>query len=171
MTEPRDPNGHDDTAETDVPDERDDATLAALAAAVAAHDPVPEALVEAAKAAYTWRTIDAELAALSYDSLLEGAGSVRSAGGGPRALSFEHGPLVLDLEIDEARDGAHLSGQIVPAQDVTLELHGASGVTAVEVDPLGRFRVAPLPDTRFRLAVRLPQGSGPSLVVTEWIAA
>ncbi len=37
-------------------------------------DPVPQAVVDAARAAYTWRTIDAELAELTADSAMASAG-------------------------------------------------------------------------------------------------
>jgi hypothetical protein len=73
-----------------VPDEADEAALeAGLRDAAARFDPVPAELIQAAVAAFSWRTADAELAALAFDSLLDQPGDalVRSAGG-PRLLSF-----------------------------------------------------------------------------------
>ncbi len=43
---------------------RDDELLGMLRAALEASDPVPEAVLDAARASFTWRMIDAELAAL-----------------------------------------------------------------------------------------------------------
>src|SRR3954447_12070309 len=70
----------------------DDATLEELRALLTRMDPVPDRLDEAARAAFTWRTIDAELAELmadSADALDESALALRSATVGPRMLSFE----------------------------------------------------------------------------------
>ncbi|MGA9597612.1 MAG: hypothetical protein WBV06_15770, partial [Acidimicrobiia bacterium] len=55
----------------------DDQLLARIAGALAA-DPVPEAVLDAARATFTWRTIDAELASLVFDSADEGLVGVRS---------------------------------------------------------------------------------------------
>jgi len=45
----------------------DEKLIEALREAFASADDVPAAFVEAGKAAFAWRTIDAELAALTYD--------------------------------------------------------------------------------------------------------
>ena len=49
----------------------DDELLAALGRALQAQEVVPDAVLEAAKGAYAWRTIDAELAALTFDSVAD----------------------------------------------------------------------------------------------------
>jgi hypothetical protein len=46
----------------------DDALLSAVRVALATHDDVPASFVEMGKASFAWHDIDAELAALSYDS-------------------------------------------------------------------------------------------------------
>ena len=46
----------------------DDALLAALRRIPRHADPVPGPVLEAARGSFTWRTIDAELAELAYDS-------------------------------------------------------------------------------------------------------
>ena len=78
----------------------DDATTEADLRALFAHvDPVPPLLDDAARAAFTWRTIDAELAELmrdSADASEEAALLVRS-GGGPRQA---------ELRVAAARDRA-----------------------------------------------------------------
>ena len=45
--------------------------MEALARAVQAIEPVPADVVAAAKASFTWRTIDAELAELTFDSVAD----------------------------------------------------------------------------------------------------
>ena len=57
----------------------DDRLLDLLTRALSQADPVPEHVVEAARASFTWRTIDAELAELVYDSAGEELVGVRSA--------------------------------------------------------------------------------------------
>lgn len=68
----------------------DDRLVAELAAALAPPD-VPAGVVEAAKAVYTWRTLDAQLAALAYDSAKSGESLIGVRGGSaqPRSLAFE----------------------------------------------------------------------------------
>ena len=46
----------------------DEQLLSDVGAAIAAADEVPASVIEAAKASFTWRTVDAELAELVFDS-------------------------------------------------------------------------------------------------------
>jgi hypothetical protein len=127
-----------------------------------AWEPAPEALVAAAKAAFTWRTIDADLASLSYDSLLDlAAAGVRRAGDGDAVLVFEGAGarLVVLLAAGAAR------GQLVPAEAATVTLLGPDG-------ELGRYAVAG--DGRFDVpltvghAVRLRLDLGGGSLLTSW---
>src|SRR5580700_7976020 len=110
-----------------VPDEADEAALeAGLRDAAARFDPVPAELIQAAVAAFSWRTADAELAALAFDSLLDQAGDalVRSAGG-PRLLAFQAGQLTIEVEVTGTGSSRELVGQLIPAQRAGLEIrHG-----------------------------------------------
>ena len=88
----------------------DDRLLEDLGAALRGVAPASEAMLAAGEAAYAWRTVDAELAALCYDSHLDGellmrGGSV-SAGLPTRSLVFEGRALSVDIEITpETRPG------------------------------------------------------------------
>ena len=88
----------------------DDELLAELREAVAEADLVTDRQREAARAAFTWRTVDAELAELLHDSALESAARARRRHA-PRTLSFASGPLTLEVEID----GDTVMGQVVGA--------------------------------------------------------
>jgi len=122
----------------------DEALLSALRAAVADAPPVPQSAVDAARAAYAWRDVDAELAllALAYDSCLEDCAVVRDAGGAAgRTLVFDGDGLSLEVELCEG-----IEGQLIPPQPGRVELVDARGTLAqTRADQMGCFRL-PLPD-------------------------
>ena len=145
----------------------DEQLLAELGEALRAARAVPRGFVEAGKAAYTWHDVDAELAALTYDSALDEQvfAAVNRAEPAPlRALTFVSTGLTVELEVtDDA-----LLGQIVPPQPGELEEHLADGrVTTAPIDELGCFVVRPIPSGSFRLHCRTAGGAA---VLTDWIA-
>src|SRR4051812_7867434 len=88
-----------------------------LRALVARMDPVPELVSDGARAAFTWRTIDAERAELMRDSgeLEAGERARRSAGVGPRMLSYESPRLAIEAEVSMTGPRTRrLVGQITP---------------------------------------------------------
>jgi hypothetical protein len=132
-------------------------TESELRAVVAHLDPVPELVREAARAAFTWRTIDAELAELMRDSAEEDAGVLVRSGGGQRQLSFESPRLGIELEVTAT--GARtrrLVGQLLPPTPatVTVERPGEDGLS-VQADELGRFALDGLRAGAMRLHVAL----------------
>ena len=155
----------------------DEELLNELGACLRAAEEVPSAFVAAAKATWTWRTIDAELAELTYDSAHHQPTAVREGAAGAeqatlRALTFAAGGVSIDLEVV---DGA-VVGQLIPARSAALVLE-QSGVDphgrpiesriAVPVDDVGWFRLSPVPEGRFRLTCTMPSGG---CVVTGWIS-
>src|SRR5688572_4809057 len=105
-------------------------------------DPVPQMLDDAARAAFGWRTVDAEIAELLRDSAdtTDDAALLVRSGGGPRQLSFESPQLGIELEVTETGPGERrVAGQLLPPGDatVTLERPGADPVN-VQADDLGR---------------------------------
>lgn len=133
-------------------------------------DPVPEILVDAARATLSWRTIDAELAELTTDSLLEGA-AVRS-GRAPRLLTFTAGAATLVVEVAEhvrgAGIGRRLLGQILSPRPAEVEVRHAAGTTSVTADEFGRFRAEEVPPGPISLACRFGGALQPQLV-TSWV--
>lgn len=144
----------------------DDRFLAAVRQAHAAERAVPEEFVAAGKAIFVWQDIDAELAALTYDSAVDEAGAAtRGAEHATlRALIFATPELTIELEVGHEA----LLGQVVPARPGTACTHLVTGdvVTSV-IDESGCFVFRPAPAQAFRLQCR-PSGGGN--VVTDWIA-
>jgi hypothetical protein len=144
--------------------------LAELRALFARVDPVPERLDEAARGAYTWRTIDAELAELMRDSAEvadESELALRSAAVGPRMLSFETPRVAIEAEVTETGPRSRrLVGQIIPplAAAITLEQGGVRLETAA--DELGRFSFDGLGAGPARLRAALPDGG--MEIATPW---
>ena len=149
----------------------DDELLEVLARAVQATEPVPAEVVAAAKASFTWRTIEAELAELTFDSVADtdALAGVRGPGG-PRALTFEHDDVVVELDVTEDAGRRTLVGHITPAPLDGVELHQAAATEPVrlEADSFGRFRVPGLAAGPFRLLCRFRQDARSS-VLTQWV--
>ena len=122
-------------------------------------DPVPQLLEDGARAAFTWRTVDAELAELMRDSAEaeEEAGSLVRGGHGPRQLSFESPRLGIELEVTATGPRERrLEGQLLPpaTATVTVERPGEDGLS-VQADELGRFVLDGLKAGVVRLHVAL----------------
>jgi hypothetical protein len=142
--------------------------LAMLASALRAEQEVPGSLVDAGKAVWTWRSVDAELAALTYDSAVAGAGhqlvATRSEAASLRSLTYASQNLTIELEVTREA----LLGQVQPAQAARVEVVTRSGaLTRVEVDDVGWFTVRPVPRDPFRISCTTVDGS--VKVVTAWI--
>lgn len=135
-------------------------------------DPPPALLGEFARAALGWRTIDAELAELSYDSAVDEslAGAVRGATRAPRLLTFDVGEVTVEVEVTAQGAGRSLAGQVVPMQSTVIEVRHSAGSTTVDTDELGRFAVEGLPAGPMSLRCRLADGGGVRVVQTDWSA-
>ena len=149
-----------------TPPRRDDySLLTELGEALAAAGEVTDEMRRAAAAAYTWRSIDDELAlaSLVFDSDLDEARLVRDTGSEPvRHVVFERGDIAVDLEI--SHDG--LLGQLAPPEsvDVVVQLRDGTQVLA-QADELGLFSLSPAPTQPFRLRATV---AGTRLV-TDWV--
>ncbi|MET7656528.1 hypothetical protein [Streptomyces sp. NPDC005486] len=134
-----------------------------LRQAAAILDPVPAELRRAAIEAYALRDLDARIAELTFDSLVD-AIPVRGAVDVPRMLTFHTGGLTVDVEVTD--EG--LLGQLLPPQSASIEvLRGPRAGTALTADDLGRFACDAPPSGPFALRLR----TGAEVVVTEWLRA
>ena len=141
----------------------DDELLELLGRALRVADPVPEHVMEAARAASTWRTIDQELAELVFDSATELAG-VRSEDTA-RQLTFRAPGVEIEvMMVDES--SRRVVGQLVPPQAATIRLTGGDRETDQEVDRLGRFTFDGVPPGPIRLSVLV---DGARIVTTQWV--
>jgi hypothetical protein len=156
-----------DHGEEDMSDEQ---LMEALGSGLRAAERVPSEVVAAAKASYTWREIDAELAALTYDAITETPelAGVRSSGSGPRALTFEHGDVVVDVEIDD--DGTVI-GHVAPSSVEWVEVHQATvgQPLRVDADDRGRFRAPGVGHGPFRLLCRFGADAPFPMLLTDWV--
>jgi len=143
----------------------DEVLLEALAQAIRSRRAVPPEWIAAAKNAFAWRNIDAELALLTYDStqVSAAAAATRAESASIRALTFSSPRLTIELEVTEDS----LLGQVVPAQAAMIEVETREGVeTSVSSDEIGCFSVHPIPVGSFRLRCRAVDSSD---VLTGWI--
>lgn len=151
--------------------ERDLETV--LGEALAAEREVPDGWREAAQAAYTWRNVEEELLALTYDSQQLAGSSVRGTEE-PRTLEFAAEGLTLEVEVDDGRLTGRLTssatGELVghaaglTAGDVVLE-RADGGTRPVAADASGFFSLHGESRGVVRFAVRV----GDTRLVSEWI--
>ncbi|MGY1823995.1 hypothetical protein [Geodermatophilus sp. SYSU D00079] len=147
---------------TPGPDE-DDRLLDLIAQAVRSVGPIPPAVRAAGEAAWSWRTVDAELAALTSDSTAGDPALVRSADVAPRTLVFEGGRLAVELSVTE--EG--LLGQLVPPTEGEVTLLGRDGVLDhTAVDEVGCFTFELPAGGEVQLRCGTPAG----VLRTEWFS-
>ncbi len=152
-------------------DDPDDTELEEqLRQAAARFEPVPADLMRTAVGAYTWRTIDADLAELVFDSAIDhdDAALVR----GPqqeRLLSFRAGELTIDVEIAGTGSVRSLIGQLVPPRPAAIEIRQGADARTVEADELGRFSAARLRAGPICLRFSTGEQAGGRAVVTDWV--
>lgn len=151
------------------PGEADARLLDALRAVAGTADPVPSTVVQAARASFTWRSIDAELAELAYDSLLDDALLVGVRGGeSPRSLTFEAPDVVVEVEVVEAGARRRLLGQLIPPLGAEIHIRHSGGMVRVEADDVGRFTASGVAPGPVSLRCKV-QGREDAPVETPWV--
>lgn len=157
--------GHPPRSEDD-----DNALVAELGRLFATIDPVPEPVQIAARVAIDWRTLDAELAALVHDSIVDEPALALRGDAGPRALTFEAPELTIEIETERERDGAgetlRLIGQLVPPQAAQIAVSNGGDLVSANADERGRFQAPGLSAGSLRLRCLLGDDR---LVETDWL--
>ena len=105
----------DERPQVEGPGPDDEPLIEKLRGVATEVDPVPERMLAAARGTYTWRTVDAELAVLAYDSVLDDdrAALVRGSGEA-RLLTFAAAELTIELEVTLSGERRRIVGQLVP---------------------------------------------------------
>lgn len=165
-----DDNGAADPQQAELRSDEHDALWQELRMLIHKADPVSPQVLQAARESFTWRTIDAELAALTYDSVVDRpTTSVVRGTEGPRLLSFEASEFSVELEVTAVGARRRVVGQLTPPQPARVEVRHRAGHTLVEADELGRFRTEDLAAGPSSLRCHLTGRRGAAPVVTEWI--
>jgi len=131
--------------------------------------PVPDRLLPMAVAAFAWRTIDADLAELVFDSFAESAPVSVRGPDKPRLLTFRTDETIIELELETEGTTLRLVGRMAPAGRAEVEVRHRRGAVTVTADPLGRFAVGGLAPGSLSLRCR-PAGAA-TAVVTDWVTA
>jgi hypothetical protein len=142
----------------------DDDLIVELGRALDAADPVPEKVLEGARAAFTWRNIDTELAQIVFDSAQELSG-VRSEDV-ERQLTFQAPGVEIEVMLIE-NGNRRLVGQLIPPTETAVELVAGDDIQSSLSDRLGRFSFDDLSPGPVRLVVL--GGDGERLVQTDWV--
>jgi hypothetical protein len=115
-------------------DPRDRAVLDEVADMLDATDPVPPGVLAAARGAFAWQSIDADLAALTEDNALAGVRSATAT----RSLTFECATGVVVIEVSGEDEERRIIGQTDRPADVEIRHRGQS--VRLTTDAHGRFR-------------------------------
>lgn len=157
----------------DVTQDRDAAAveqqlLDELRRVASAVDPVPAEALFAARSAFAYHRLDAALAELTFDSLErqgEPAG-VRSADTAARQLSFQAGPLLVEVEVLVDGDQRQLVGQCVPGGPVDIDIRQPGSDQTVASDDLGRFQAQAEPGP---VSLRCTWPMTQQVIETAWV--
>ncbi len=146
-------------------DESDHSLLSELREALRNPEQAPHGMVNAAKAAFSWRNVDdeLELMLLVYDSSTEDEAVVRNSfTSAPRMLVFEAGALCLEVEVGND----DIMGQLIPPQPAQVTLTTAEGKFAeTDADETGCFQI-PRPTGG---SVRVQCATATTSLVTDWM--
>lgn len=144
---------------------RDEAELlAGLRNGLGESDPIPSDVSEFAKAAFTWRDVDAALAEMEFDSIDEEVPSGVRSSTVIRMMSFQAGRWMIDIEYDET--AGRLMGATSPPARYTIELHTAGARFSTESDDSGRFVADDVARGPLGMVIRFSDGE---VVKTQWV--
>jgi hypothetical protein len=138
--------------------------LALVGLALRAAEPVPEHVLVGARAACTWRTIDAELAELVFDSALETTG-VRGEDTA-RQLTFRAPGVEIEVMVVDGTT-RRIVGQLIPPSELIVQLTTGDQVAEQNSDRMGRFAFDDVEPGPIRLTVL--DADGTQTIATEWV--
>lgn len=123
-------------------------------------EPIPERLSDAARSAFAWRRVDAELAEILFDSAESELVGIRGTSTERRSFRYAANEFVLRVHLTEET----LIAMVEPPLSVPCRIVSDGNSTDHRTDDLGELAVD-LPDLPLRIEVDLPSGT----IVTPWI--
>jgi len=142
------------------------ALLSSLRGLFDAVDPAPAAAVPAAQALFGLRRLDEELAELVRDSAEEHGRMLAVRGqGNVRLISFETGPVAVELQVTERGNVRDLVAQIAGTSVADAEVETPAGRRPAPVQD-GLFTLDGVPAGLLRLRLRTSPGAE---LVTSWV--
>jgi hypothetical protein len=151
-----------------APWESDEALLGRLGAVFDELDPTPPEVVTEARALFGLRRLDEELAELVRDSAEDRGGLLVVRGEGDvRLISFETGPVTVELQVTERGAVRDLVAQVTGAALVGAEVETSAGRRDVPIED-SLFTVEDVPAGLLRLRLRTAAGRH---LVTSWVRA
>lgn len=140
----------------------DAALLDRLAAVL--DDPPPPDVLASARAAYSWRSLEAELLPGPRGAPDDSQLVLRGASGS-RLETFRGGGVLVELEVGADGEDRHLVGRVEPGDAVVVLLRPDGAVRPLVLDALGRFVADGLAAGPVALRLRL----GDRTVRTGWL--
>lgn len=142
----------------------DDQLMAMLRESAAEYDPVPELVIETARAALSTRRLDEEFAELLMDSAAT-PGLVRADEDDVRLLSFGTERVSVELQLQLSGATVSVRGLVFGASgELTIEQSDARHTVPIDTD--GWFALTGLPRGATRMHLNATDGG---LVTTGWV--
>jgi hypothetical protein len=144
----------------------DEALLLRLGAVLEKIDPTPPEVLTEGKALFGLRRLEEELAELVRDSAEDRGGLLAVRGEGDvRLISFETGPVTVELQVTERGTLRDLVAQVSGTAVVGAEVETSSGRRDVPVEQ-SLFSAEDVPAGLLRLRLRTAAGRD---LVTSWV--
>jgi hypothetical protein len=149
-----------------APRESDEVLLGRLGAVLEKIDPIPPEVLTEGRALFGLRRLEEELAELVRDSAEDRGGLLAVRGEGDvRLISFETGPVTVELQVTERGALRDLVAQVSGTALVGAEVETSTGRRDVPVED-SLFTVEDVPAGLLRLRLRTVAGRD---LVTSWV--
>jgi len=151
-----------------APWENDEAVLVRLGAVLDELDPMPSEVLSEGRALFGLRRLDEELAELVRDSAEDRSGLLAVRGEGDvRLISFETGPVTVELQVTERGAVRDLVAQVTGTALVGAEVETSAGRRDIPLED-SLFTVEDVPAGFLRLRLHTVAGRH---LVTSWVRA
>lgn len=119
----------------------DERSFREVQAAVSRLDPVPPHVLQVSREAFAWRSVDDDLARLTFDSAEQPRDLIGVRGTASlRVVCFATDELNVDLQVIAEGQRRSILGEIAPEQPADIWISHSGGMVTVRTDERGRFR-------------------------------